>query len=191
MHFEWIYPIVLILFVIVVVWMMSLLNRLKTLRNEASGNWNEMNKQLKRRHHLVADLLEMGSPVLTYEQPLIKKVSQARENAEKNRVALSDSNGIASEKTGLVKEMMFSEKNLNTAVSEFIITFESYPIAAKEEKVEQINEELRATENRLSQLRRGYNDSVDNYNGTQLRFPNYPLSKILGHEQIDSFKGLE
>ena len=58
-----------------------LYNRLVGLRNQVKNAWRQIDVQLKRRHDLIPNLVEVVRDYMSYEQETLEKVIQARNQA--------------------------------------------------------------------------------------------------------------
>ena len=56
-------------------------NRLVGLRNQVRNAWRQIDVQLKRRHDLIPNLVEVVKDYMSYEQETLEKVIQARNQA--------------------------------------------------------------------------------------------------------------
>ena len=68
--------ILLFLFVLVATY-----NRLVALRNQVKNAWRQIDVQLKRRHDLIPNLVEVVKDYMAYEQETLRQVIQARNTA--------------------------------------------------------------------------------------------------------------
>ena len=58
-----------------------LYNKLVSLRNQVKNAWRQIDVQLKRRHDLIPNLVEVVKDYMSYEQETLEKVIQARNQA--------------------------------------------------------------------------------------------------------------
>ena len=56
-------------------------NRLVGLNNQVKNAWRQIDVQLKRRHDLIPNLVEVVKDYMSYEQETLQKVIQARNQA--------------------------------------------------------------------------------------------------------------
>ena len=59
----------------------ALYNKLVGLRNQVKNAWRQIDVQLKRRHDLIPNLVEVVKDYMSYEQETLEKVIQARNQA--------------------------------------------------------------------------------------------------------------
>ncbi|MSP48335.1 MAG: LemA family protein [Alphaproteobacteria bacterium] len=137
-------------------WLMMTYNRLVSLRNQAKNAWAQIDVQLKRRHDLIPNLVEVVKDAMGYEQETLKQVVAAR-NAAVN------ASGPA--------EVGPAESALTAAVTRLFALMESYPQLKANDNVMQLQEELTTTENKISFARQFYNDSIMGLNNMVESFP--------------------
>jgi len=70
--------VILALIVAIPLWGVALYNRLVGLRNQVKNAWRQIDVQLKRRHDLIPNLVEVVKDYMSYEQETLEKVIQAR-----------------------------------------------------------------------------------------------------------------
>src|SRR5438093_9571607 len=63
------------------IWLIASYNRLVSLRNQARNGWSQIDVQLKRRHDLIPNLVQVVKDAMGYEQETLTKVVQARNAA--------------------------------------------------------------------------------------------------------------
>jgi len=137
-------------------WGVALYNRLVGLRNQVKNAWRQIDVQLKRRHDLIPNLVEVVKDYMSYEQETLQKVIQARNQA------VSASNPEAA---------IAAEGILGGAMGKLFALMENYPDLKANENVSRLMEELSATENKISFSRQFYNDSVMSLNNAVQAFP--------------------
>ena len=155
------------------VWLIATYNRLVSSRNQARNAWSQIDVQLKRRHDLIPNLVQVVKDAMGYEQETLTKVVQARNNA----VAASGSpaqSGVA-------------EAALSQATRGLFALMESYPQLKANDNVKQLQEELTSTENKIAFSRQFYNDSVNAYNNRRQSFPAVLAAASLGFGPIELF----
>lgn len=149
----------------VAAWGVALYNRLVSQRNQVRNGWAQIDVQLKRRHDLIPNLVEVVKDAMGYEQETLKQVIEAR-----NRAVAA--NGPA--------EAGQAEGALQAATGKLFALMESYPTLRANENVKQLQEELTATENKVAFARQFYNDSVMAMNTAVQSFPGNLIAKQFG-----------
>lgn len=154
-------------------WLVAIYNGLVGARNQGQTAWSQIDVQLKRRHDLIPNLVQVVKDAMGYEQETLTKVIQARNAA----VAASGSPAQAGP----------AEAALSVATRGLLGLVESYPQLKANENVMQLQEELTTTENKIAFARQFYNDSVNTYNTRRQSFPAVLAAASLGFGPMDLF----
>ncbi len=165
--------IVLGIVVAIGLWLIAVYNGLVGGRNQAQTAWSQIDVQLKRRHDLIPNLVQVVKDAMGYEQETLTKVVQARNNA----VAAS----------GNAAQSGPAEAALSQATRGLFALMENYPDLKANNNVMQLQEELTTTENKIAFARQFYNDSVNNYNTRRQSFPAVLAAASLGFGPMDLF----
>ena len=142
--------------VLAVLWGVRIYNNLVALKNQVANAWRQIDVQLKRRHNLIPNLVEVVKDYMSYEQETLTQVIEARNKAA---AATGPSDAIP------------AEAALTGAMGRLFALMENYPDLKANEQVGQLMEELSTTENRIAFARQHYNDSVMANNNTVESFP--------------------
>ena len=164
--------IVLGVIALIVLWLIATYNGLVGSRNQGQTAWSQIDVQLKRRHDLIPNLVQVVKDAMGYEQETLAKVVQARNNA----VAAS---GPA--------QAGPAEAALSQATRGLLGLVESYPLLKANDNVKQLQEELVSTENKIAFSRQFYNDSVNGYNTRRQSFPAVLAAASLGFGPMELF----
>ena len=148
-------------------------NRLVGLNNQVKNAWRQIDVQLKRRHDLIPNLVEVVKDYMSYEQETLQKVIQARNQA------VSAHNP---------EEAIAAEGVLGGALGKLFALMENYPDLKANENVARLMEELSATENRISFSRQFYNDSVMALNNGIQSFPSNVVAGMFGFREATYFE---
>ena len=148
-------------------------NRLVGLGNQVKNAWRQIDVQLKRRHDLIPNLVEVVKDYMSYEQETLQKVIQARNQAIS---AHSPEEAIAAEGV------------LGGALGKLFALMENYPDLKANENVARLMEELSATENKISFSRQFYNDSVMALNNAVQSFPSNIVAGLFGFREATYFE---
>ncbi len=157
---------------VVALWAVAVYNGLVAARNQAQTAWSQIDVQLKRRHDLIPNLVQVVKDAMGYEQETLTKVVQARNAA----VAAS---GPA--------QAGPAEAALTVATRGLLGLVESYPQLKANDNIRQLQEELTTTENKIAFARQFYNDSVNAYNNRRQSFPAVLAAASLGFGAIELF----
>lgn len=83
---------------------------------------------------------------------------------------------------------MSAEAALKNSIPRIFALAENYPQLRASENMQQLQEELSTTENKVAFARQAYNDVVLSYNNTQQEFPSNILAGYFGHHPADLFQ---
>ena len=150
-----------------------LYNRLVGLNNQVKNAWRQIDVQLKRRHDLIPNLVEVVKHYMSYEQETLQKVIQARNQA------ISAHNP---------EEAIAAEGVLGGALGRLFALMENYPDLKANENVARLMEELSATENKISFSRQFYNDSVMALNNAVQAFPSNIVAGMFAFREATYFE---
>jgi LemA protein len=165
--------VIVALIVIIPLWGIALYNRLVGLRNQVKNAWRQIDVQLKRRHDLIPNLVEVVKDYMSYEQETLEKVIQARNQAVS---ASTPEAAIAAE--GI----------LGGAMGKLFALMENYPDLKANENVSRLMEELSATENKIAFSRQFYNDSVMSLNNAVQEFPSNIVASMFRFTEATYFE---
>ncbi|CAN5396351.1 LemA family protein [soil metagenome] len=164
--------IVLGVIALIALWLIAVYNGLVGGRNQAQAAWSQIDVQLKRRHDLIPNLVQVVKDAMGYEQETLIKVIQARD--------------AAAAATGPAQAGP-AEAALTQATRGLLGLVESYPQLKANDNIKQLQEELTATENKIAFARQFYNDSVASYNTRRQSFPAVFAAASLGFGPIELF----
>jgi len=165
--------ILLIVVAVLVFAAIGIYNRLVRMRNAVDGAWADIDVQLKRRHNLVANLVETVKGYASHEQDTLEKVIQARNQA----VAA----GGAAE-TGAAESMLSGMLRQVFALSE------AYPDLKANQSFQDLQRSLAELEDAIQNARRYYNAIVRDYNTRIQSVPDVFFAGLGGFTQRDFFE---
>src|ERR1700733_5938437 len=116
--------IIVIILALIVLWIISIYNRLVTLRNQVKNSWSQIDVQLQRRYDLIPNLVETVKGYMTYEKGTLEAVIKARNQAASAREQLEKSGGPTE---GSMKNLLGAEAGLRGAMGSFFALAENYP----------------------------------------------------------------
>jgi LemA protein len=157
----------------------TIYNQLITLRNRVDNAFAQIEVQLKRRHDLIPNLVEIAKGYMAHERDTLEAVIKARNAAVTGLQGAAGDPGDAQAMTA----MMGAEKGLSGALGRLFALAEAYPDLKANQNMIQLTEELTSTENKISFARQGYNDSVTEYNTYKQTFPPVLVAGLTGHGQ--------
>lgn len=163
-----------ILIAVIFVWVIAVYNGLVVLKNQVKNAWSQIDVQLKRRYDLIPNLVDTVKGYAAHESATLENVVKARQQA----VNLGDN----------VKERAVAENALSGALKSLFAVAENYPDLKANQNFLQLQEELTATENKISFARQFYNDAVLSYNNKKEMFPSNMVATIFNFENREFFE---
>jgi LemA protein len=162
---------------LVLMYGVGIYNQLISLRNRVDNAFSQIEVQLKRRHDLIPNLVEIAKGYMSHERDTLEAVIKARNQAVSGLQGASANTGDHS----AMMAMAAAEKGLSGSLGRLFALAESYPDLKANQNMMQLTEELTSTENKISFSRQGYNDSVTSYNTYRQSFPQLLVAGMTGH----------
>ena len=162
---EW---IVLGALALLVVYAVSIYNRLVTARNRYKNAFAQIDVQLTRRYDLIPNLVEVAKKYMAHEKDTLEAVIQARNAAVTGLKQASADPGDPDK----MNQLNQAEQGLSGALGRLFALSEAYPDLKANENMMQLSEEITTTENKVAFARQAYNDAVMNYNILRESVPN-------------------
>ena len=145
-----------VLAVIIVVWAISVYNRLISRRTLKEESWSGIDVQIKRRHDLVGNLVNTVKGYMQHERGVLDDVTRMR---------------AAAQQAGGVAAVAAAEAGLGQALGRLFAVMENYPALRAGENVAQLQQSLNDLESEIQMARRYYNATVRDLNILIQSFP--------------------
>ena len=156
----WVLIGLVVLFILLVLFVVRIYNRLVTLRNRYENAFSQIDVQLKRRYDLIPNLVETAKGYMKHERETLEAVIAARNQAVTAEQTASRSPGDPQ----AMRNLAGAEGALSGALSRLFALSEAYPDLKANENMRSLQEELTSTENKIAFARQAYNDAVTRYN---------------------------
>jgi len=169
--------IFLILIGVLAAYLISLYNKLVSLKNRHQNAFAQIDVQLKRRYDLIPNLIETAKAYMKHESETLEAVTAARNAAQTQLQKASVNPSSVDAIEGLAR----AENQLGGALGKLNVTMEAYPDLKANENMMQLSEELTSTENKVSFARQALNDAATEYNTTRQSFPSNIFAGFFGH----------
>jgi LemA protein len=153
---------------VLAVWIVLMYNGLVQSKFRVKNAWSQIDVQLKRRHDLIPNLVEVAKGYMKYESQTLESVIKARTQATQATA---------------IKDKQDAENMLTSALRSLFAVVERYPDLKANQNMLRLQEELTTTENKISFARQYYNDEVTGYNTLLNSFPTNIIASVF------SFKG--
>ena len=161
--------IVIVLLLLIGVFLMVTYNSLVILRQRVQNSWSQIDIQLKRRHDLIPNLVEIVKGYAKHEQETFEKVTAARTGA------ISAQN---------INEQLAAENILSGALKSLFAVAEAYPELKANTNFLELQSQFTDTEDKISFARQFYNDTVQKFNTKIELFPFNLIAGFLGFEMV-------
>ena len=148
--------IVVVLVVLLVLWGISVYNKIIRANNKVDNAWQTIDAQLQRRNDLIPNLVATVQGYAKHEKETFEEVTKAR-------------SAVMSAKT--VDETAAAEKSLQGALSKVFAIAEAYPELKANENFLKLQDQLVDTEEKLQASRRFYNAGARDFNTRIIQFP--------------------
>ena len=157
-------------------WAIATYNRLVQLRNRIANAFGKIDVQLKRRHDLAPNLIEVARGYLQHEaatlQAVIAARGQAQGAASAARAAPTDARALGA--------LALAEGALGGSLGRLMVVAEAYPELKADAAMQSLSEELTSTENRIGFARQAFNDQALEFNNEATQFPVLVVARLLG-----------
>jgi LemA protein len=139
-----------------VLWSVVTYNKLVRLRNRVDAVWSDIDVQLKKRHDLVPNLVEVVEGYAAHERGTLNEVTEARASA------------VRAESP---EEQASAENALSGALARLFASVEAYPELEAEDRFRDLHAGLVRLEDVIALTRQAYNLSVQVYNNAVQTVP--------------------
>jgi LemA protein len=148
--------IILIVLVVLVLFAISIYNRLVSLRNRRENAFADIDVQLKQRHDLIPQLVNTVKGYMKHESEVLTRITNARSRA----MGASTIDG-----------KIAAENELTQALSGLSIQVEAYPDLKANQNFKHLQTEISDVENKLAAARRFFNSATKELNTEIQKFP--------------------
>jgi len=149
-------------------WTAGSYNSLVNVDVSAENSWAKVQTAYERRADLIPNLVNTVKGYSNYEGDVQKSVAQLR-------------SGIADARNP--SELDSVGKQMNSLISNLIVSVEAYPDLKANENYLALQDELAGTENRIKYERDNYNDAVKSYKISVRTFPKNLLAGMFGFRE--------
>lgn len=165
--------IVVIVVVLLVLWAISMYNKLVSLRNSRENAFANIDVQLKQRYDIIPQLVATVKGYATHEKELLESITKARS------VAM----GATS-----INDKIEAENQLGNALAGLKVAVEAYPELKANQNFMQLQGEISDIENKLAATRRYFNSTTRELNTAVQSFPANLLAGMFGFHTEPMFE---
>jgi LemA protein len=155
----------LVLFVFIALVIVSLIylnNDLIAKKNQIDRSFSTIDVLLKKRCDLIPNLVAVAQQYMLFEKETLTNIAGLRSRALSGRMD--------------VDRRVEIENQISKALSDIMVTVESYPDLKTDGQFRNLQASLNEAEEQLSAARRFYNTSVNDYNNAVEMFPSNLLA---------------
>lgn len=134
-------------------------NKLVSLKEDVEMQQSQIETTLQRRSDLIPRLVATVKGYAKHEEKVFTEIADARSNL------------AGSIESGDMNSILKANDALDAAFGRLLAISENYPQLTANEQFIALQDELAGTENRISQARQLYNETVNTYNTTIQKFP--------------------
>ncbi|MCZ2130939.1 MAG: LemA family protein [Bacteroidia bacterium] len=157
--------ILLVVVGILVLFVISIYNRLVKLKLRRENAFADIDVQLKQRHDLIPQLINTVKGYMKHEEGVLTKITDARSRAIK---------------AGSINDKIAAENELTQAMNGLNIQVEAYPDLKANQNFMNLQMEISDIENKLAAVRRFFNSATRELNTAIQVFPNNILAGMFG-----------
>ena len=165
--------IVLVAVALIALWLVSLYNRLVSLRNNRENAFANIDVQLKQRYDLVPQLVATVKGYATHEREVLERVTAARAAAM----------GAQS-----VNDKIMADNALTSALTGLKVSLEAHPDLKANQNFLQLQTEIADIENKLAATRRFFNSTTRELNTAVQAFPSNLIAGMFGFHKEPMFE---
>lgn len=170
-----------------IAWLIGTYNKLVQLKEQFKNAFAQIEVQLKRRHDLIPNLVEVAKGYMSHERETLEAVIAAR-----NQAASGLSNAAANPgDPAAMQNLGAAEGALTGAMGRLMAVMEAYPDLKANDQMMNLQEEITTTENKVAFARQAFNDAVTRYNIAKKNFPAVAVAPLFGHGQDASLLEFE
>lgn len=164
--------VILVCIAVVVLYFISVYNRLVRLKNQAEEAWSGITVQLKRRYDLIPNLINCVKGYAAHEQETFEKIIKMR-NSAMNAQAPA--------------EKAAAENDFSKTIKSLFALSENYPDLKANTNFIELQQSLNTVEDDLQNARRYYNATVRNLNTAVDSFPSNIIANKYGFDKMIFF----
>lgn len=164
---------IVVILLVVALFVISIYNKLVSLRNLKDNAWSQIDVALQRRFDLIPNLVETVKGYMNHEDSVLTKIAELR-------TSWANANTV-SDKANLDGE-------LSTTLKSLFAVAENYPELKANTNFIQLQEELGSTEDKVATTRSQYNNYATSYNTALDVFPSNIIGGMFSFKRADLFE---
>ena len=165
--------IIVILLVALIGGVVSSYNSLVSMETAVDSSWAEVENLLQNRADLIPNLVATVRGYASHEEGVFSGIANARSRL------------IGA---GSASEALEANQQLESALSRLLVIVEQYPQLKADTHFTRLMDELAASENKIAQGRRRYNQAVEAWNVKIKQFPTVVIANMFGKQARPFFE---
>jgi len=165
--------VIFTIIVLLVLFAVSLYNRLVRLRNNREQAFADVDVQLKQRHDMIPQLVEAVKGYMVHERGVLTEVTEARANAMKATT---------------INEKIVAETRLTSALDGLKVSVEAYPDLKASQNFLDLQNEIADIENKIAAARRFFNSATKELNVATELFPSNLIATLFNFRREPMFE---
>ena len=158
---------------LIIMFAISLYNRLVRLRNNREQAFADVDVQLKQRHDLIPQLVESVKGYMGHERGVLTDITEARSNAMKATT---------------INEKIAAETKLSAALDGLKVSVEAYPDLKASQNFMDLQNEISDIENKIAAARRFFNSATKELNVATELFPSNLIATLFNFKRETMFE---
>lgn len=159
--------------VVLLLWAVSLYNKLVTNKNLVAEGWSGIDVQLKRRNDLIPNLIESVKGYMGHERGVLDQVTELRTKSQAAQ-------GVA--------DKAKVEGAMGAALANLFAVAENYPDLKASQNFLDLQKSLADIEDQVQLARRYYNGTARNFNILIQSFPSNLMASAFGFSTVEYFE---
>lgn len=154
-------------------------NQIQQKDEAVDAAWSQVLNTYQRRADLIPNLVSTVRGYAAHEQQVLTQVTEARARVGEVNVNADDPASLA--------QFQAAQGELSSALSRLLVVVENYPQLKADQGFLNLQTQLEGTENRITQERRRYIETVQDYNSYIRQFPVNLTAMLFGHKVKPNF----
>ncbi|NQY79091.1 MAG: LemA family protein [Candidatus Caenarcaniphilales bacterium] len=179
------WAIVLVVILVILMSFSGTYNQMVTLSEGVEAKWSQVLNVYQRRADLIPNIVETVKGYAAHEKETLSAVIEARSKATQMQVNVEDLNADT------LAKFQAAQKQMSGALSRLMVVMERYPDLKANQNFLALQTQLEGTENRITNERRIFNETVKLYNTYIRKLPQNLIAGITGFEKKPYFEAEE
>ena len=164
-----------------VLWGVSIYNRLVRRRTLVEEGWSGIETQLKRRSNLIPNLIETVKGYATHERATFDEITKLRSLAQAE-------GGSGTPNSSEIAARAQTERQITAMIGKIMAVAEAYPDLKASDNFQSLQRDLAEIEDQIQLSRRYYNGAVRDYNVMTEQIPSNIIANSFAFEKANFFE---